>query len=176
MTEITHDQALSLVRGMNALSGYPKYPEAESRIASTMMDCCISLEHAQAAVDEFQREFPTPAALITVAVRLRKQYEPVDPDALTQEEQWRQESGPPEPEWTAQFLRKLPLVGSKDVRFKSELDAMHRQAIKDMLYHTEGGGCSDRGPTGFWRDARAFDLKNFPELVEEIRNEIRGLV
>lgn len=88
--------------------------------------------------------------------------------------------GPPNQEWSHSIQRAA--TGSKEQDFQNQLADMRQQAIRDALYYTEGSGRNEisghatdsRHSQGFWQVAMAHHLKEHPEEVASIREQIRS--
>ncbi len=165
MSAIDHRLAYTLVRQWSGLPGYPFHVEGESRLANTLVECSISVDHARALVANFEEKCPTPRDLKDAAFALREKFAPPKPDLI---KQWKAEGATYDPDWSENLLKVA--AGSS---YGVERAAMRRQAIVDMLHYTEGAGKNESHDRLFWANARRHDLRDHAALVEEIREEIR---
>ena len=103
---------------------------------------------------------PTPYDLRQVAMGMKQRI--VDARGDNQRAAWRRIYGEPNPAFASDLLAQIAGPHPKSQK------TLHRRAIREMLYYTEGDGLLF-GDRDFWVAARAHDLRDWPALVDEIR-------
>ena len=142
-----------VVQYLAHLPGDPKEEAAYKRLSDAVTELAVSVDHARETLSAFDDRFPSPRELKDALMNTRARFLPP-------------ESKPeiaPDPEWSAQIEQKL--TGA----FTEDLVIVRIQAIKDMLYCTEGPGRDEISDRKYWQNARKFDLDNFPEAVAAVR-------
>ena len=134
------------------LEGFRNYPRSEAgerRFAQCLQSNAVSVEHLEAILQSFEDEFPTVREIHDVAWNSRVKFEPAE-DTVAE---WARIYGKPEA-----FEKHPP----------DEL-AMHWQAIRDMLYYTEGPGYSK---DAFWSEARVRGFRDHRDSIDFIRQQV----
>ena len=150
------------------LEGFRNYPRSEAgerRFAQCLQLNAVSVEHLEAILQSFQDEFPTVREIHDVAWNSRAKFEPAE-DTVAE---WARIYGKP------QAFEKHP---------PDEL-AMHWQAIRDMLFYSEGPGVYEllkivnvkpewarANSQRFWSDARVTGFRDHRDTVDFVRVQI----
>lgn len=172
--------ALSKVRyHLAGLRGYNPADEAVALLARAVQAVCVSIEHADATLSQFEQQCPTPREIKDTALNLRERFLPKQP---SQREQWEKQYGPPDPEWSRSLLKTATAevsVGDKKAQYKAERYNMRVQALKDSVYYASPAGQAEiRSIVGeaernasrtFWGQAIAANEKNYPAQIAAIR-------
>lgn len=72
---LDYKTVLECVRDLDGLAFYPRSVRAQNNMISTLMECCVSVEHVRATLAEFQYKFPIPGEVRSQAARLRDRFE-----------------------------------------------------------------------------------------------------
>lgn len=157
---ITMEVAVSLLQVyLSGFRGYPRDEKGERTFGRCLQDCCVSVGHAEEVLRTFDLEFPTVREIVTAANDTRQKFEP----QVSRHEEWRKQYGEPVP------MSVTP----------SDKMACHWQAIRDVLYYTEGPGASDlarivgraerRNSEEYWQSALAYNLRHHRETLDFVR-------
>lgn len=170
--------ALSKIRyHLAGLRGYNPADEAVALLGRAVQAVCVSVEHADATLSQFEQQCPTPREIKDTALNLRDRFLPKGP---SQREQWEKEYGPPDPEWSRNLLKAATVsVGDRKAQHKAERYNMRLQALKDsVFYSTPKGQAEISAIVGerdrlasrkFWAEAIERNEKNYPAQIAAIR-------
>ena len=65
--------ALSIIRGLSGMEGFPFHEEGQKRYAGVLIECCIEVSHARAVIAEYEGDTcPSLESLRTTALRLNE--------------------------------------------------------------------------------------------------------
>lgn len=138
--------------------GYPRTAAGVRRFAVALQENCVSVGHVRGVLKSFDESFPTVRQMHDVAFGLRPQFEPQED---TRDELER-EYGKPAP---------FNLYPTDEM-------AMHWQALRDMLYYTEGPA-KDMKNVEYWEDGmrRALhpEMGNHGDSIAFVRNQAREM-
>ena len=150
--------AALVTQHLRGLPGDPQVPEAYTRLTLVLTNQPLSVNHARAALDCFQEKFPSPKELTDTLYNLRSRFQ-------------EQAAAAPPPRKGAMEFRDQVLetirAGTTD-----QFQLMKIQAVRDMLYYTEGAGKDEPRDRAYWTRARKYDLTVCPELVEAVRQAV----
>lgn len=175
-SNIVEKPAGELVMQLAAMANFPQEKAAVEALAKALERAATDTGiRMQSIVDECLGGgawCPTPFDLRTLAASMKERIRERREGSKLAE--WERIYGPGDPDWSSRMVRTAMLrSGHQDATL-----ATHEQAIRDMLFYTEGDG-KDSGDREFWegprrdglQSAREFDLTHYPELVERIRKE-----
>lgn len=175
---ITEKPAGELVMQLAAMANFPQERAAVEALAKALERSATDTGlRMQAIVDECLSGgawCPTPFDLRTLAASMKQRIR--EKREGSKHAEWERIYGSADPDWASKMIRlAMNRAGHQDAA-----KAVHEQAIRDMLFYTEGEG-KDLGDRGFWegsrcdglQSAREFDLTHYPEMVERIRKEGR---
>lgn len=93
MNGLARPVAMMLVRKwLSSLRDYPA-EAGEGRLADTLAECTLGVQHAEAVLEYFDHSCPTPREIRETAYNLKSRFQP-EPDLRAK---WEAESGPPAP-------------------------------------------------------------------------------
>lgn len=96
--------ALTLVRKLSALAGYPRLADGESWAAEKLCESVVSVDHARAVIDAFEERFPTLREIRDTADNLRPKFQ--KPSA-SEKEKWIAEGATYDPDWSREVAANL---------------------------------------------------------------------
>lgn len=165
-----------LVMQLGAMANFPQEKSAVESLARALERAATDTGiRMQAIIDEclgISSWCPTPFDIRTVAASMKQRIQ--ERREGSKHAEWERIYGPADPDWSSKMIRlAMNRAGHQDAT-----RAVHEQAIRDMLYYTEGDG-RNLGDRAFWegprrdglQSAREFDLTHYPEMVERIRRE-----
>lgn len=160
---ITLEEAGQIFR--DQLAGFDRYPKPDTRFIEVLQESTVSVDHARAVVQSFERggkDFPQLADIRDTARNLRPRFDAVIPPEV----EWRRRYGKPAADWSKN------LTGSHEQQ-KSRLQW---QAIRDSLFYVEGPGESE--DPSFWTASLIKLRERHPAEVLAVESEIcrRGWV
>ncbi len=135
-----------LTRYLEGFRNFPRTPGGVRRFAEAVQEVSVSVEHLEAILKTFDEDFPTVRQINDVATNLKPRFE-VQADSRAELER---KYGKPEP------FNKFPV---------DEM-AMHWQAFRDIVFHTEGPGGDKHGQ---WETARMTADQEHPDSMEFVR-------
>ena len=175
-SNIVEKPAGELVMQLAAMANFPQEKAAVEALAKALERAATDTGiRMQAIVDECLGGgawCPTPFDLRTLAASMKERIR--ERREGSKHAEWERIYGPADHDWSS---RMIAAVMARDGH-TDQKRAIHEQAIRDMLFYTEGDG-RDSGDREFWegprrdglQSAREFDLDHYPELVERIRKE-----
>lgn len=165
-----------LVMQLAAMANFPQEKAAVEALAKALERAATDTGlRMQSIVDECLGGgawCPTPFDLRTLAAGMKERIR--ERREGSKRAEWERQYGPADPDWSSKLVKQIMLRdGHKDAT-----RAVHDQAIRDMLYYTEGDG-REMGDREYWQgprrdglqSARDFDLTHYPALVARVRNE-----
>lgn len=160
------EQFNRLADTLSLLPSCPRSPAVLEALAEDLARMCDSLAEAQWLVREARSQWDEWRGVKALAYLLHmKRHPPLPASNLAPDEKtkarWIRERDASEFMDATQEI----LAGKSS---KEQMCEMHLKAIRDMLFYTEGEGQHEK-QDGFWQDARQYDLKEHPDLVEWIR-------
>lgn len=174
MNALQFPVALTMVRALSGLPGYPRLPEGEAWTADRLCGFVLSVDHARATLAAFEDHFPTLKELRDVADNLRERFAAPQPSEV---DRWKAEGATFDPAWSEKLLSKL----ADPAQFAAE---MRRQSIRDALWYTEHpkgraeleeihGKAQRSADQKFWDDARRHHEREHADEVQQIRAEMQ---
>ncbi len=173
---IIEKPAGELVMQLAAMGNFPAEKAAVEALAKCLQRAAEDTGiRMQAIVDECLASgawCPTPYDMRMVATSMKDKIR--EKREGSKHAEWERIYGKPDPDWSTKMVEAAMLRGGH----QDAKRAIHEQAIRDMLYYTEGDG-KLLGDREYWegprRDgllsAREYDLRNHRELVDHIRNQ-----
>jgi hypothetical protein len=168
--------ASELVMQLAAMGKFPEEKAAVEALAKslerTASDTGLMM---QAIIDqclEGSPWCPTPFEIRSVAAAMKQRIR--DRREGSKHAEWERIYGPADLDWSS----KMVAAAVERSGHKNATLAIHEQAIRDMLFYTEGDGRA-LGDREFWegprrdglQSAREFNLTHYPEMVRRIRGE-----
>lgn len=161
----SQENAEELIQEFAAAGNFPKERAGVLALAQALSraakDFGLTMQAIVQACSECSQWCPTPHELRNMAMSVRDSIR--SKNAISQHAKWDRMYGSPDPDWSANLLK----VGIGDSHSVT-MAAMHDFSIRCMLFYTEGDG-SEFGDREFWEQARALDLRDHAEKVQEIR-------
>ena len=149
------------------LNGYRGYPDSDAGVknfARALQASVVSVGHARATLESFDEFFPTKKQINDTAWNLRPKFENTEENR----EEWARLYGKPR-------NHVLP----------PDAQSLHWQAIRDMLYYTDGPGEDELGELVngldrinsklFWADARVRAFRDHADTIEFVGRQIGAM-
>lgn len=152
-----------LRRYLSGFQGCPRSEAGENRFAEALQSNAVSVEHLEAVLQSFDEEFPTVRQIHDISAGMRPKFEP----QTDQHAEWERQYGKP-----------------NAFAYPSDRVSLHWQALRDMLFYTEGPGQYELAGLGskherahdaeFWGDYRHRNLETHADSVAFIRHMIEA--
>lgn len=127
MNALQFPVALTMVRALSGLPGYPRLPEGEAWTADRLCEFVVSVDHARAVLAAIEEHFPTIKELRDTADSLRGRFEAPPP---SEKDQWLAEGAVFDPEWSEKLL------GTLTAGTPQQFAEIRRRSMRDALWYT----------------------------------------
>lgn len=165
---VTKTAAAALVKQhLRGLPGDPQVPEAYERLTCAVADQAVSVDHARAALDCFQDQFPSPRELADTLYNLKSRF--VDSTSRFLAGGFEELTARDFPTRNGAEFHDQVVATLRGAATADQFEQMKIEAVRDMLYYTEGAGRNEPHDRKYWEREVHRTLRDWPGLVAAVR-------